>query len=265
MLGGDPVPWLLSSDEPAARWVTLTAVLDRALRILLCWRRGREGCVRYSHPRTGRAAAALGFRRTAVGTRQPAFAPHLLNLLADMGVRAGDFDRIAALLARLPAADQPPGLLDVARVSLWARRTRGVEKPYQFGHGRAFKIIKWPPTWYGAYALLDTMARYPQLWRGGNADPADVISLAELAACLVAYNVSPEGTIIPRSTYRGFETYSFGQRKRPSPLATALLLAVLRRLDDLAPAAHAIDVAALASLKGGRGAAVPRTGLIARH
>jgi hypothetical protein len=31
MLGGDPVPWLLSSDEPAARWVTLTAVLDQAL------------------------------------------------------------------------------------------------------------------------------------------------------------------------------------------------------------------------------------------
>jgi hypothetical protein len=30
MLGSDPVPLLLSSDEPAARWVTLTAVLDRA-------------------------------------------------------------------------------------------------------------------------------------------------------------------------------------------------------------------------------------------
>jgi hypothetical protein len=30
MLGRDPEPWLLSSDEPAARWVTLTSVLDRA-------------------------------------------------------------------------------------------------------------------------------------------------------------------------------------------------------------------------------------------
>ena len=29
LLGGDPVPWLLSSDEPAARWVTLTSVLGR--------------------------------------------------------------------------------------------------------------------------------------------------------------------------------------------------------------------------------------------
>lgn len=30
MLGGDPVPWLLSSDEPAAQWITVTSVLDRA-------------------------------------------------------------------------------------------------------------------------------------------------------------------------------------------------------------------------------------------
>jgi hypothetical protein len=81
----------------------------------------------------------------------------------------------------------------------------------------------------------------------------------------VPYNVSPEGTVMPRSTYRGFETFSFGQKKRPSPLATALVLAVLRRLDDLATAAAAVDVAALASSKGGRGTAVPPTGLRARH
>jgi hypothetical protein len=158
--------------------------------------------------------------------------------------------------ARLPADDQPEGLQDVARVSLRAWRMRGVEKPYQFGHGRQFKIVKWPPTWYGAYAMLDTLGRYPQLWRDAGTDPADGRALAELAACLVAYNVSPEGTVTPRSTYRGFETFSFGQKKRPSPLATALLLAVLHRLDDLAPAAAAVDVTALFSSKGGRGTAM---------
>jgi hypothetical protein len=142
---------------------------------------------------------------------------------------------------------------------------RGVEKPYQFGHGRQFKIIKWPPTWYGAHALLDTVSRDPQLWRGANADPEDVRSLAELAARLVAYNVSLEGTVTPRSTYRGFETFSFGQKKRPSPLATVLVLAALRRLDDLALSAADVDVAALASSKGGRGTALPPTGVIVRH
>lgn len=79
----------------------------------------------------------------------------------------------------------------------------------------------------------------------------------------MAYNVSPEGTVTPRSTYRGFETFSFGQKERPSPFATALLLAVLRRLDDLAPAAAAVDVGALASSKGGRGTAVPPPGITA--
>jgi hypothetical protein len=78
---------------------------------------------------------------------------------------------------------------------------------------------------------------------------------------LVAYNVSPEGTGTQRSTYRCFEPFSFGQKKRPSPLATALLLAVLRRLDDLALVVVAVDVAALSSSKGGRGTAVPPPGL----
>jgi hypothetical protein len=48
-------------------------------------------------------------------------------------------------------------------------------------------------------------------------------------------------------------------------LATALLLAVLRRLNDLAPTAAAVDVVALASSKGGRGTAVPPIVLIDRH
>ena len=54
-----------------------------------------------------------------------------------------------------------------------------------------------------------------------------------------------------------FETLSCGQKKRSSPLATALLLTVLRRLNDLAPAAAAVDATELASSKGGRGTAVP--------
>ena len=29
LLGDDPRPWLLASEEPAARWVTLIGVLDR--------------------------------------------------------------------------------------------------------------------------------------------------------------------------------------------------------------------------------------------
>jgi hypothetical protein len=48
-------------------------------------------------------------------------------------------------------------------------------------------------------------------------------------------------------------------------LATALVLAALRRLDDLALSAATVDVAALASSKRGRGIALPPTGVIVRH
>ncbi len=162
--------------------------------------------------------------------------------------------------ARLPEPDRPPGLLDVARVSLDVWRRRGDRKPYMFGHGKQFKTVKWPPTWYRVDAVLDALGRYPALWRGPQADPDDRRALAELAACLIAYNMGADGRVAPRSTYRGFEPYSFGQKKAPSPFATARLLAVLHRLDELAPEALAVDVAALTSSKGGSGRALPPRG-----
>ena len=124
-----------------------------------------------------------------------------------------------------------------------------------FGHGTAFKTVKWPPTWYGAYAVLDTLGRYPALWRGRHADPADRTALAELAACPVRYNMSRDGTVTPRSAFQGFAWSSFGQKKRPSGFATARVLAVLHRLDDLAGDAAAVDVTAFSSSKGDTGRA----------
>jgi hypothetical protein len=88
MLGGDPVPWLLSSDEPAARWVTLTAVLDQALTDPAVLE-ARETVV--SDTRTHELVERLPDWASGVrlsGQDSPAFTPHLL---ADLGVRAGDF------------------------------------------------------------------------------------------------------------------------------------------------------------------------------
>jgi hypothetical protein len=120
--------------------------------------------------------------------------------------------------ARLPQHQRPEGLLEVARVALRAWRVRGAEQPYMFGHGRRFKTVKWPVTWYGAYSVLDALGRYPALWRGPHADPSDRAALAELAACLVAYNAGRDGTVTPRSAWRGFETFSFGQKSALRPL-----------------------------------------------
>jgi hypothetical protein len=162
--------------------------------------------------------------------------------------------------ARLPATLRPPRILDAARTALRAWRLRGGEKPYLFGHGRQFKTVKWPVFWYGAYWVLDTLSRYPGLWRGRGARPEDRRAIAEVAACLVAYNVGPDGRVVPRSCFQGFDGFSFGQKKTPSAFGTARLCVILRRLGALAGDITAVDVRSLASSKGGKGTALPPRG-----
>ena len=361
----DPRAWLLACDEPAARWVTLTAVLDcpaddpevvgahRAVvadagtRALLDripdWTAGDkfEGhdspkfapnlvALLFDHgieadddPRIGHLLDQMLDHQDADGrfqsyaaqrrTEPPVWGALLCDSHAvlDVLIRAGraDHPKVQAGLHRLAAdltqtaqgrawpclphpvtgfrgpgrtsdfcpqvtleglrilANMPPSYADalprpderlrVARVALRAWRVRATEKPYMFGHGKAFKTVKWPPTWYGAYPVLDTLGRYRQLWRGRQSDPADRTALAELAACLVRYNLNPDGTVTPRSAAQGFASLSFGQKKTRSGFATARVLAVLHRLDDLAGAAAAVDVTALSSSKGGTGTPVP--------
>ena len=159
------------------------------------------------------------------------------------------------VFARLPAAARPDGIEVAATTILDVWRRRASEQPYSFGHGIRFKTVKWPPLWYGIFWMLDTLGRYPHLWRSGSAD--DRRTVAELVACLVAYNVSADGTVTPRSVYRGFGGCSFGQKQRPSPIATALLAAVAVRFADLADDIVQIEVDALASSKGGSGTARP--------
>lgn len=155
------------------------------------------------------------------------------------------------LLARLDL--RPPGLDDALHTVLAVWSNRGAERPYMFGHGSRFKVVKWPPLWYGAHRVLDALGRYD--WRGAAGPERGAV--AELVACLVAYNVASDGTVTPRSVYRGFEGFSFGQKKRPSPVATALLATVVNRFVDLADEVDQVDVTRLTSSKGGTGVARP--------
>ena len=159
-------------------------------------------------------------------------------------------------LARLPAAPRPPDLVEVARVAVRAWRVRMDEQPYMFGYGYRFKTVKWPTFWYDLHWVLDTLGRYPDLWQAETADPGDRRALAEMLACLVAYNFGSAGRVTPRSCYKGFEAFSFGQKKQPSPFATARLAAVVRRFGSLCGPAADIDVLTLDSSKGGTGTPV---------
>ncbi len=159
------------------------------------------------------------------------------------------------LFSRLDPADRPEGLELAAATMLDVWRRRGKEQPYSFGHGVRFKTVKWPPLWYGIYWMLDTLGRYPQAWDSERA--TDRTAVAELVACLITYNVSPDGTVTPRSAYRGFGGFSFGQKRAPSPIATALLAVVARRFADLVDDVNDVEVERLASSKGGSGAPRP--------
>jgi hypothetical protein len=102
-----------------------------------------------------------------------------------------------------------------------------LEKPYFFGHGRKFVEGTWPPTWYDASAVLEALSEYPAVWKAKSAAREDREGAAEIARAL-ASNFGPDGMVTPRSCYKGFEAYSFGQKKIPSPWATARLCGILR-------------------------------------
>jgi hypothetical protein len=131
------------------------------------------------------------------------------------------------LFAFVPASARPRRIADTARILLRAWRVRKTEKPYFFGHGWRFVEGKWPPTWYDAAAVLETMAAYPTVWKSKGAAPEDRQSMAEIARSL-ASTFGPDGMVTPRSCYKGFEAFSFGQKKVPSPWATARTCGILR-------------------------------------
>lgn len=160
-------------------------------------------------------------------------------------------------LSHLEAEERPGWLLDAARTPLEVWRRRTSERPYMFGHGYQFKSVKWPCFWYDVLWVLETVGRYPEIWRGPDARDEDRAAVAELAACLLSYNFDANGRVTPRRTYKGFESFSFGSKKAPSPFATARCLAALVRFDDLAERIAATDVASLPGSIGGSGTPVP--------
>ncbi|PKQ16570.1 MAG: hypothetical protein CVT67_04015 [Actinobacteria bacterium HGW-Actinobacteria-7] len=358
LLGADPLPWILSSDEPFARWTALTAIRHRA---------SDDSEVASAHAQViadERVQSLLGAlprwgEDDFPGHHSPLFLPNRLNLLADMGVGAGDEQRVEALLEQMlahqdrhghfqslgkaPGRPKPewgsllcdthaiadvllrfgrrgddrlsralermrtelattsqgdawqcvpdartlfrgpgrkadvcpqvtlealrafsqlpeerePWLLNAARTPLEVWRRRAEERPYQFGHGYQFKSVKWPNFWYDVLWVVETVGRFPELWRAPSAHAEDRQAVAELAACLIAYNLDEHGRVVPRRAYKGFESFSFGLKRDPSPFATARVLAALSRVADLAEEIRAVDVESLPGSKGGSGTPVP--------
>jgi hypothetical protein len=239
----------------SALWRALLCDTHAILDVLLAFGRGDD-------PRVGRAlqTAVADACQTGQGLAWPCRPPTGSTWRGPGRVRdCCPQTTLEALRAfsRLPDDERPSEIVEAARTVLAIWRQRATHKPYMFGHGLHFKQVKWPPTWYGAYEVVDTLGRLPEVWLGPDSRPDDTAALAEIAACLLAYNVSPDATVTPLSTFKGFEAYSFGQKKRPSPLATALVWAALKRLEPLAEQIATVDLMALASSKGGTGKPLP--------
>jgi hypothetical protein len=161
--------------------------------------------------------------------------------------------RVVALVASRSAG----AATDAARTPLELWRRRSDERPYRFGHGYQFKTVRWPSFWYDVLRVVDTVGRFPELWSGPDSRETDRIAIAELAACLIAYNMDSEGRVTPRRVHRGYEAFSFGAKDAPSTFATAQVLAALVRVGDLAELIAQVDVEALASSKGSTDTPVP--------
>ena len=137
------------------------------------------------------------------------------------------------LFGLVAAAERPRAVAGAARTLLGAWRNRTSEKPYMFGHGRRFVDGKWPPTWYDASAVLEALAPYRYIWAGETASTEDRESVVEIVKAL-AGTVAVDGMVTPRSCFKGFEGYSFGQKRSPSPWATARVCGVLRAFATVA-------------------------------
>lgn len=157
----DARDWVASSPDPGARWLLLTAVLDRDADDPAV-RAARAEML--AHPDTADllsrltpwdAGAPLG------GHNAPAFAPNLLALLADRGLRSGDDPRVDAVLdAMLEHAD------DEGRFSSFAGR-------------RADDPPVWGTLLCDTHAIAETLLRY-----GRGDDPRVGRALGRMAADL---------------------------------------------------------------------------------
>jgi hypothetical protein len=216
LLGSDPREWLLACDEPAARWVTLVDLLDRRAD-------DPELIAAHTSVLGDRGTKALFERlpdwqvdNRLSGHSSPGFAPNLLNLLADMGVGAGDEARESLLDSFLDHQD-PSGRFT------------------SFGTSRASST----PVW--GSLLCDTHAITEVLLRFGRADhPAVAQALRQMEADLAHTAQGLAWPCVPHSV-TGFR--GPGRKTDFCPQVTLEALRTVARLPECPRHGQALEAA----------------------
>ncbi|MHA1718530.1 MAG: hypothetical protein ACTSXK_03325 [Promethearchaeota archaeon] len=120
----------------------------------------------------------------------------------------------------LSTKKRPKFLIDTGKSLLSCWLNRATEKPYLFGHGQKFRLLKPPFLWYNIGSVLDATSHYPEL--------VETKAFRELLAVSLL-NFNSDGEIIPKSIKRYFKDFSFGQKKTPSPWVELFLLRIYKR------------------------------------
>ena len=170
---GDPRAWVLESDEPAARWALLTGVADLPAsdeRVLAARREVLDDPA--TTALVGRLRDWEGGEPFS-GHNSPAFAPNLLNLLADMGLQRGDVPCVDATLQRMLAHQDDEG-----RFQSFAP-VRGSEQPV------------WGALLCDSHAIIEVLVRF-----GHEADPRVRAGLARMGLDLTEH-VPGAGVALP--------------------------------------------------------------------
>jgi hypothetical protein len=225
---GDPREWVLGSADPAAHWLLLTGATglgpdDPDV--------GAARAQVLADPATDALIGRLPDWEAGdafSGHNSPAFAPNMLNLLADMGVRAGDDPRIERLLDRMLEHQDADG-----RFQSFAPR-RGGDTPV------------WGALLCDTHAITEVLVRY-----GRGDDPRLRASLDRMAADLTVTAQGPawpcrpdpvtrfrgpgrRGDMCPQVSVEGLRTFSRLAEDRRPPLMPEVARVVLSAWGDRA-------------------------------
>ena len=104
----------------------------------------------------------------------------------------------------------------------WA--LRGEKKFFLFGIGTDFSKIKYPFVWYDILHVMDVLSRFPWV----HEDPR----FQEMLTVLTGQS-SASNRYTAASMYRAWKTWSFADKKLPSPWLTFLVLRIKKRVGVL--------------------------------
>jgi hypothetical protein len=128
-------------------------------------------------------------------------------------------------LAQVPELLDSPATRAGAEMLLWHWEHQTERKIYMFGIGTDFRKLKYPFVWYDILHVVDVLSRFSFV----HADPR----FQEMVETITA-QADGKGRYTASSMYKPWKSWSFADKKNPSPWLTFLVLRIQKRLGQMA-------------------------------